>query len=401
MAISDAWLKANSGREREQSLERADRDGLGVRVSKKGKITFQLRFRLGGKQNRVDIGTYPAVTLKKAREESLKLKGEVEKGHDPRIVKKTEKLNNIEAKVFKDIFMMWYEAYCVVNKQNPEAILRSFEIHVFPRFGNIPPDKITSQQWFLFFSEKNKSVPAIADRLLVNAKQTLAWAKRLQLVKRNNLADLNAKRDIGIQKKQITRTLDDEEIAMLYEALRYSRMSPKNKLFLKLCLIYACRNSELRVSKKSDFDFDKMIWTVPPENHKIGKHTKKPILRPIVPATKALLDELFLLSPNSEYVITNANSDVMMTRSSTLQLPYILMQWLRKNRDYDMAHWTIHDLRRTARTNFSTITKPHVAEMLLGHKLPGEWQTYDQHLYLDEQAECLNKWAERIESITN
>ena len=67
MGLSDAWLKANSGTSKEQVLEKTDRDGLSARVSKKGKVTFQMRFRYGGKAARVDLGTYPLLSLKNAR----------------------------------------------------------------------------------------------------------------------------------------------------------------------------------------------------------------------------------------------------------------------------------------------------------------------------------------------
>ncbi|MEP7057368.1 MAG: Arm DNA-binding domain-containing protein [Caldimonas sp.] len=45
MALSDTWLKANNGRERAALEERSDRDGLGVRLTPNGKITYQLRYR--------------------------------------------------------------------------------------------------------------------------------------------------------------------------------------------------------------------------------------------------------------------------------------------------------------------------------------------------------------------
>ncbi|EPA97866.1 integrase family protein [Pseudomonas sp. G5(2012)] len=48
----------------------------------------------------------------------------------------------------------------------------------------------------------------------------------------------------------------------------------------------------------------------------------------------------------------------------------------------------VHDLRKTARPNFSTLTEPHFAEIMLGHKLPGSWQVYDQYDYLAEQKEA-------------
>lgn len=40
MAISDSYLKSCLGRERDKVEEKADRDGLWVRISKKGAVTF-------------------------------------------------------------------------------------------------------------------------------------------------------------------------------------------------------------------------------------------------------------------------------------------------------------------------------------------------------------------------
>lgn len=154
-------------------------------------------------------------------------------------------------------------------------------------------------------------------------------------------------------------------------------MATKNKLFIKLCLIYGCRNGELRASEKLHFDFEKRVWTIPPENHKLGKTSGKPLLRPITPEIEVLLLQAMALSDKSKHVFTNTGSKEPMGTGAPLALPYNIMQWLRRHDGYEMAHWSIHDLRKTARTNFSTLTEPHVAEIMLGHRLPGTWQVYD------------------------
>ena len=176
-------------------------------------------------------------------------------------------------------------------------------------------------------------------------------------------------------------------------------MATKNKLFLKLCLIYGCRNGELRLSGKTHFDFDKNVWIVPPENYKLGKSTSKPLLRPIIPATALLLREAIALSGRGRHVFTNSGSIEPMGTSAPLALPYNVMQWLRRHEKYEMEHWSVHDLRKTARTNFSTLTDPHVAEIMLGHRLPGSWQVYDHYDYLPEQAKAYTGWAERLDGM--
>ncbi len=401
MAITDAWLKANLGKMHDAVEEKTDRDGLSCRVSKKGKIVFQLRFRYTGKQCRVDVGTYPLVSLKKAREEAQHYKAELEKGHDPRVIKKTDKTKNIEVMSLSAVFMKWFDAYCIDNKKNAQEIKRSFEIYIFPKLGGLPPDRISTDNWITALEDIKKKAPSIAMRLLVNAKQMLSWAFRRKLITSHALTGISAKHDLNIIKKPGTRSLSNEEIKMLFLALDGSRMSIKNNLFVKLCLIYGCRNGELRVAKKQHFDFDKMVWIVPAENHKIGKSTGNPLIRPITEDIKKLLDQCLLLSTSGDYLFSNANSNKPMGKGAPLPLPYNIMQWLRKNKKYEMAHWSIHDLRKTARTNFSTLTHPHIAEIMLGHKLPGEWMTYDRHDYLKEQSDCLIKWISRLDSIIN
>ena len=72
MALTDAWLKSVYRKARPRAIEKADRDGMGARVTPAGKVVFQLRFRYQGKAARMDLGSYPAMSLKEARDEAIK-----------------------------------------------------------------------------------------------------------------------------------------------------------------------------------------------------------------------------------------------------------------------------------------------------------------------------------------
>jgi integrase len=401
MALTDTWLRLNSGKPQPSVTEKADREGLSVRTSLKGKMTFQLRFRFANKHQRVDIGTYPLISLKEARDKAQRFRAELEQGIDPRIIKRTEKLKNIETATLSDLFYRWYETYCVDHKIIHHDIKRSFEIHILPEFGPLPPDRVSVDQWLTLLEKVRKTTPAIAERLLINIKQLMSWASRRKLIESNTLATISAKRDLNIQKKPGSRFLAEDELVLFLLALDRTRIARKNKLFLLLCLIYGCRNGELRKAKKVHFNFEQMIWTIPAENHKSGKATGKPLIRPITDDTALLIKECMRLSPTSKYIITNAGSNEPMGTAAPLSLPKNIRQWLRRHQGVEMQHWSIHDLRKTARTNFSTLTQPHIAELMLGHKLPGEWQTYDQHQYLAEQTECLIKWVARLKTLTS
>lgn len=400
MGFSDTWLKANNGKERPALEERGDRDGLSVRITPKGKITFQLRYRYHGAAKRLDLGSYPLMSLKEARGQAQRLRAHHEQGHDPQVVRLLEKQAIHKADSVEALFRQWYEAYCQKNKKGHHDILRSFEIHVFPVFGKLPAEKVSLHEWLNLLEKQAALRPGIAERILINAKQMLKWAVRRQLIAASPLAGINAKEDLQIKKLPGSRTLSAEEITRVWRAIDHSRMAAKNKLFLKLCLMYGCRNGELRLAEKCHFDFEKAVWTVPAGNHKLGHATGKPLLRPITPETQPLLKEAIALSGESRHIFTNTGSDAPMGTSAPLALPYNVMQWLRRHEKFEMEHWSVHDLRRTARTNFSTLTEPHIAEIMLGHRMPGAWQVYDHYDYLPEQAKAYTAWSKRLQSLT-
>ena len=67
MAISDTKLRTIYGKPYSGPQEVADADGLSVRISPKGVIQFQYRYRWHGKPNRLGLGRYPSLSLKDAR----------------------------------------------------------------------------------------------------------------------------------------------------------------------------------------------------------------------------------------------------------------------------------------------------------------------------------------------
>jgi integrase len=67
-----------------------------------------------------------------------------------------------------------------------------------------------------------------------------------------------------------------------------------------------------------------------------------------------------------------------------------------------MARWTLHDLRRTARSLMSRagVSSEH-AERAMGHAIKGVEGIYDRHRYQDEKSAALAKLANLIDSIVN
>jgi len=61
--------------------------------------------------------------------------------------------------------------------------------------------------------------------------------------------------------------------------------------------------------------------------------------------------------------------------------------------------WTLHDLRRTFRTNLSKLgVAPHIAERLVNHiSARTEMElVYDQHTYLPEMRDAIERWERQL-----
>lgn len=394
MALSDTYLKSNLGRGRLKVEEKADRDGLWVRLSIKGAVTFFYRYRFMGKQDKMTIGSYPAISLKQAREDVSKHASVLAVGKNPKIQRELELALLNSSATFEKMFRDWF-AMVESGKKCADQVMRSFELHVFPKVGKYQASEISLQRWIGLLDDLAMVYTGVTKRILNKTKNSYAWAHKRGMVENNPIATLTSS-DFGIKTNVGERTLERKEIALIWRACDQSRMTNRNKALIKLCLFFGCRVSELRLAEKAHFDFEKMVWTVPPQNHKTGSGSGKPIIRPIIPDVVPLIKSAMDLAPG-KYAFSNRTEP--MPSGNHLSITGMLCKFMLKVYRETVPHFTVHDLRRTARTNWSELTEPHIAEMMLGHKLPGVWGVYDKHGYLDAMWTAYSQWWARLMGI--
>ena len=142
---------------------------MSVRITPKGKIIFQLRYRYNARQHRLDLGSYLNLSLKNARLEVTRLKIKLEEGHNPKQIILQEKDLIKNAYTFEHLFNEWYEKFCSINKKSHHQIKRSLELYVLPVLGKQNSDSITANQWLNLLEKITKKSPSIAARLLLNS----------------------------------------------------------------------------------------------------------------------------------------------------------------------------------------------------------------------------------------
>ncbi|HHE5405604.1 TPA: tyrosine-type recombinase/integrase [Klebsiella michiganensis] len=389
--LTDAKLRKMNGKPIPKRIELSDANGLSVRVTPNGVIVFQYRYKIDGRPRRMTIGQYDQVSLKEAREQVSEFRKLVAVGKDPITARDMAVEANIKAATVEDCIKAWLGSASASRLVKRDQWERALYRHVVPYVGSMLVDEMAISHWQPVFKRmRDNDAETYAGEVLSRMKTIFSYCIRIELIKRNPVTDLRVI-DVGKPAKKGKRNLSDKEIGAFWRAVEASTITHQNKLLLKLLLLTGCRGVELRLAKKADFDLDARVWRVPDEHSK----TREPFERGLSVKAVEILREAFSLYEDFSQVFPPAakREDRPMAASVILNLAIQLRE------DMTIDHWSIHDLRRTAKTKMAELgVMPHVSEKVLGHKLSGILAIYDQHSYLREQQEALDLLAAHIQS---
>jgi integrase len=181
------------------------------------------------------------------------------------------------------------------------------------------------------------------------------------------------------------RILTDDEIRILWPV---AEASGAFGALLQLALLTAQRKAKLLGMKWSDIDGG--TWTVPTEDREKG--TGGELVLPDL-ARAILRRQRESRVHGSDLVFVPANGAGKMSSSHG-------MLKIKAKLPKGFPEFTIHDLRRTARSLMSKAgVNPEHAERVMGHVIPGVEGIYDRHSYRDEKRIALEKLAALIDQI--
>ena len=385
MALSDTKLRSLHGKPYSGSPEVSDADGLSARISPKGVINFQFRYRWHGKAQRLGIGRYPAVALKEARAITSELRTLYDRGIDPcQYFDKSGDIGNTAT--VKDCLNYWKENYVDVSlRENSRELYKSTVIkRLSDAFEGRPVAEITVKQWVDLFTQEERENSRRARQLLVQLRSAMGWCIRRHFIPDCSVMKVEP-RDVGSRSETGDRILTYFELAEIWIAIERSRASTSNKLLHQMLMLWGARLSELRLSERHEFDLREMIWTVPKEHSKTGKEIRRPIFKQIEPLLeKAMLTYDKVLFPGN-----------LITEPLTISAANRYIKRIREG--LDIGYWRAHDFRRTLVTRLSEEgVAPHITERMLGHELGGVMAVYNKHDWIEGQKEGYEIHADKL-----
>jgi integrase len=227
-------------------------------------------------------------------------------------------------------------------------------------------------------------------------------AVRNHWIERNPAADFE-QADAGGVETPRDRFLTLAELERLARSMvSTDNFGRENELAVWLLLALCVRKMELLSARWEDFDFNAKVWTLDKEITKTKVGIQIPLADPVI----SWLNEARVLASGRPYVFP-ARRLVRrrLGQARVNRFPHVgpdtLNVALKRLGGLDIAHFTVHDMRRTARTNLSTLgVNRCVAERALNHKLKGVEGIYDQHDYFEERSGALDLWAATLAALS-
>lgn len=121
-----------------------DGRGLFVFISAKGHKSWRLKYKQGGREKLLVLGSYPDLSLKAAREKAEELQRERREGRDPALVLRRRRLVGTEGEhTFEEMARRWHKREKGHWRPvHADDVMRTLERDLFPDLGQFPLHQI-------------------------------------------------------------------------------------------------------------------------------------------------------------------------------------------------------------------------------------------------------------------
>ncbi|HEV2679997.1 MAG TPA: integrase arm-type DNA-binding domain-containing protein, partial [Rhodanobacter sp.] len=389
MALTDVTIRKARPADKTQRL--FDGGGMYLEVSPAGGKWWRLKYRFGGKEKRLSLGTYPDTGLADAREKRDAARKLLAAAVDPGEQRKAVKAAGDEraANSFEVIAREWHAKQSATWVElHASRIMLRLENDVFPWLGSRPIADVTAKELLATVNRiVDRGAVESAHRVLQNCGQVLRYAIATGRAERNPAADLRGALP-PIKQTHLAAIIEPNAIGGLLRAMDAYNGSLVTKCALRLAPLVFVRPGELRQAEWAEFDLDGAQWNIPAEKMKM----REPHLVPLAPQAVAILHELHALTGRGRYVFPSARSPQRpMSNNAVLSA-------LRRM-GYATDEMSGHGFRAMARTVLDEVLhfRPDYIEHQLAHAVKDpNGRAYNRTAHLAERRKMMAGWADYL-----
>lgn len=349
--------------------------GFGVRVTAAGVRSFVMNYSIARRERRYTIGRWPDWSVLRAINEAGALRQRIDRGEDPLDSRrKREGGTNTTLKAICEEYIKG-EGKSLRTVEWRQQVLKRL---VYPELGAKQIEDIKRTDIGRLLDQiEDKNGPTMADRTLAVVRKIMNWhALRTDDFHSPIVRGMGR---VNPKKRARVRVLTDDELRAVWRAAEGST-GPFGRL-ARFILLTGARRTEAAAMTWRELDGE---WTLPGARNK----TKVDFVRPLSAEARSVLPAKV---DGCDYVFTTDGANPI-SGFAKFKLAF--------DKACGVTGWTLHDLRRTARSLLSRAGVPagHV-ERCLGHIMPGVGDVYGRHEYLEEKRDAFNRLAALIMEI--
>lgn len=390
MPLSDTAIRNAKPKDAPYSL--TDERGLSVQVQPSGGKWWRLRYRFEGKAKMLSLGTYPDVTLSKARERRDDPRRLLADGIDPGENRKAKKAAGQDAasNSFAVLCHEWLQSRegQIAQAQIDKSQAR-LEKDVLPWIGKKPVSSLTAPDVLAVMRRIDaRGARYTAHKVKSEISQIMRYAIATGRAERDPCPDLRGAIPAPKETHRAAITAP-KEVAELLRAMDGFSGTFTVKCALQLSPLFFVRPGELRKAKWADFDLERAEW-----RYHVTK-TKVDHLVPLAKQAVATLRELHQLTGCREYVFPGRDPKLPMSDAA-------INAALRRMGYDTKTEITGHGFRAMARTILAEELRiaPEVIEHQLAHKVSDALGTaYNRTKFIDDRVAMMQAWADYLDKL--
>lgn len=376
----------------------SDEKGLYLLVNPTGSKWWRLKYRIGGKEKLLALGTYPEVSLARAREKRDEARKLLADGIDPGAAKQEKKRADklAHANNFEAVAREWHAGKSKRwAKVTADKAMTHLKAYVFPEIGHLPVSEVKAAQLLAMLRKvESQGIAYTATRLREMCGQVFRYAVATGRAEDNPAAHL-----LGAMQKPATThrpaITDRREFAVFLRDLRAAEgYDPITRHACYFALYTFVRAQEFRFARWEEIDWDAKEWKVPAKRMKVGKHLPAHTV-PLSKQVIALLEDLSELTGRTPFLFPKAKGygegEVISENTVGKML---------NNMGYQ-GRQCVHGFRASARSILSEQGWSREAmERQLDHKeKDGTVAAYARSEHLPERRKMMQAWADTCDAL--
>ncbi len=267
--LTNAAVKA--ARPRAAAYKLADQGGLHLYVAPTGLRSWRWRFRIGGKEQLLTIGSFPDIGLDQARAARDAAREQLDRGEDPREARAGD---DPKVRAFEYIARAWHAH--MIDRWTPvhaADVLASLERDVFPLIGGMPMAGITEPVVLNVVHQiESRGSVVTGGRVRQRMSRVFRFAKAQGLIDRDPAADVDDMLALAPQVRHQKALIDIEEVRALLAAAELVDVLPAVRLASRFLALTGARLAAIRHARWSeieDLDGPAPVWRIPAANMKL------------------------------------------------------------------------------------------------------------------------------------